>query len=81
MDFLLDTIIEMIFEVFLEGSIEATMSSKVPKFVRFILLSFLIMIFSGLLYVAIAIAIEHNSLDMLGTDTGYCHNSIHKEIP
>ena len=62
MDFLLDTIIEMIFEVFLEGSIEATMSSKVPKFLRFILLSILIMIFSGLLYVAIAVAIEHKSL-------------------
>ena len=62
MDFLLDVVIEIIFELFLEGSVEASMSSKVPKPLRFILLSLVIMIYSGILYLAVAIAIEHKSI-------------------
>ena len=62
MDFLLDIVIEFIFELFLEGAVEGAMSSKLPKFVRFILLSVIIMIYSGLLYLAVSIAIEHRSI-------------------
>ena len=62
MDFLLDIVMEIIFELFLEGSVEATMSSKVPKWLRFVLLTVLIMIYSGLLYLAVSIAIEKRSL-------------------
>ena len=58
MDFLLDIVVEMIFEVFLEGAT----GSKVPEPIRFILLSLIIMIYSGILYVAVSIAIEHKSI-------------------
>ena len=58
----MDLLMEIIFELFLEGSMEATMNSKVPKSVRFILLGLLIMIYSSLLYVAVSIAIEHHSI-------------------
>ena len=62
MDFLLDIVMEIIFEVFLEGAVEGAMSSKIPKFWRFVLLSLVIMVYSGILYVAISIAIEHESI-------------------
>jgi len=58
MDFLLDIVVEMIFEVFLEGAT----NSKVPEPIRFILLSLFIMIYSGILYLAVSIAIEHKSI-------------------
>ncbi len=48
MDLLFEAIIELIFELFLEGSFEASKSSKVPKPIRYILI-----ILISLLYISI----------------------------
>ena len=58
MDILLDVIVEILFELFLEGASEGALSKKLHPFWRFVLLSLIIMIYAGLMYVIISLAIE-----------------------
>jgi len=62
MDFVLDLVVEIIFGLFMEGSLEASMNSKVHPVIRFLLLSVIILIYGGLVYLALKLAIEEKSL-------------------
>lgn len=58
----LEIIGEIIFELFLEGSLEASMNRKVPPLLRIILITAVILIYGGLLFVIISIAIQQKSI-------------------
>ena len=62
MDFVLDLVVEIIFGILMEGSLEASMNSKVHPVIRFLLLSVIILIYGGLVYLALKLAIEEKSL-------------------
>ena len=61
MDLVFDILVDFLFELFMEGSIEASMSRKVPLFLRILLLGAVVAVYGFLLYVVICIAIEHKS--------------------
>lgn len=58
----LEIIGEIIFELFLEGSLEASMNRKVPPLLRIILITAVILVYAGLLFVIISIAIQQKSI-------------------
>ena len=62
MDFVLDLVVEIIFGILMEGSLEASMNSKVHPVIRFLLLSVIILIYGGLVHLALKLAIEEKSL-------------------
>ena len=61
MDFILDIVIEFIFELILDGSMEGAVNPKVHPFIRFLLLSIIIIVYGGLVYLALQIAIKEKS--------------------
>ena len=56
-----DIIFEILFDLLIEGSLEAAQSRRVPMPLRIVMLGILIAIYGGILYVIVSIAIEHKS--------------------
>ena len=62
METVIDLILEIVFEAFIEGAMDASVSRRVPLAVRIILLAALVLLYGGLVYVCIRIAISQKSL-------------------
>ena len=58
---LFDLIFEFIFDLFLEGAVDASFSKKLPPVLRFILAGTVIFIYGFLIYVCLSIAINEKS--------------------
>ena len=59
---MLDLVFEILFELLLEGSMEAVQSRRVPLPLRVFLLGVLAAVYGGLLYVIIEIAVVYKSI-------------------
>lgn len=59
---MLDLVFEILFELLLEGSMEAVQSRRVPLPLRVFLLGVLAAVYGGLLYVTIEIAVVYKSI-------------------
>lgn len=63
MEFLFEFVMELIMELFLEGAMEASKSSKIPKYVRYPLIVIIILFFVaviGLIFLAGILVLEKN---------------------
>lgn len=59
----MEFLIELILELTLEGSIEASKSNKVPKFIRYILIAFIVLFFLaviGLIFLTGILILKEN---------------------
>ena len=58
----MDIILDIVFEIFIEGAMEASASKKVPLLLRIILFAVLMVLYGGLVYVCLDIGIRQKSL-------------------